>query len=325
MIEMNLDFIDTSSLYIILGAIVALLGIILAVLGLQSILGKRDRVSDRLDQFVAPEDLPDAEGKSAPIITREMTGSLFSRTLVNWFSKLVKFFGRYTPDKQLVELEHKLTIAGNPGNLHAGGFFTMRILVILAGIAFAVLLNWDIQNLDMTNVLLGAMVILICWLLPTVWLNGRVRTRQDEIRRGLPDALDMLSVCASAGLGFDQSLQKISQYWDTELGTELKRVTEEMEMGISRAEALKNLSNRLEVDELSRFVAILIQAEKIGMSYADVLHSQAEQMRILRQYRAREIANKLPAKMIMPLALFIFPAMIAVILGPAIPTLFGLF
>jgi len=152
-----------------------------------------------------------------------------------------------------------------------------------------------------------------------------MRTRQDEIRRGLPDALDMLSVCASAGLGFDQSLQKISSYWDTELGYELQRTTQEMEMGISRADALRNMSSRVDVDDLSNFIAIIIQAEKIGMSYANVLHSQSLQMRVLRRLRAREIANKLPGKMIIPVALFIFPAIIVVILGPAIPTLFGIF
>jgi len=85
------------------------------------------------------------------------------------------------------------------------------------------------------------------------------------------------------------------------------------------------LSNRLDVDDLSQFIAITIQAEKIGMSYADVLHSQALQLRVLRQLRAREIANKLPAKMIVPLVVFIFTAMIAVILGPTIPLLTGIF
>jgi tight adherence protein C len=135
----------------------------------------------------------------------------------------------------------------------------------------------------------------------------------------------MLSVCASAGLGFDQSLQKVSDYWDTELGRELKRVTQEMEMGVARATALRDMSARLDVDDLSQFIAIIIQAEMIGMSYADVLHSQALQLRVLRQYRAREIANKLPAKMIIPLATCILPALIAVILGPAIPTLMDLF
>ncbi len=100
--------------------------------------------------------------------------------------------------------------------------------------------------------------------LPMLWLKSKVRTRQSEIGLGLPDALDMLSVCASAGLGFDQSLQKISSYWDTELGAELKRVTQEMELGISRSEALRNMSGRLCVDDLTQFIAIIIQAEKIG-------------------------------------------------------------
>ena len=152
-----------------------------------------------------------------------------------------------------------------------------------------------------------------------------MRNRQDEIRRALPDALDMLSVCASAGLGFDQSLQKISSYWDTEFGQEIKRTIQEMEMGVTRSDALRNLSQRLEVNDLSQFVAIIIQAEKIGMSYADVLTSQANQLRIMRQVRAREMANKLPGKMIIPVILFIFPAMIAVILGPTVPILMNLF
>jgi tight adherence protein C len=135
----------------------------------------------------------------------------------------------------------------------------------------------------------------------------------------------MLSVCASAGLGFDQSMQKICNYWDTELGLELKRVTQEMEMGVSRAIALKNMSNRLEVNDLTQFVSIIIQAEKIGMSYSNVLHSQALQLRVLRQLRAREIANQLPGKIIIPVILFIFPALIAVILGPAIPIIMDVF
>jgi len=172
---------------------------------------------------------------------------------------------------------------------------------------------------------MGGGVLIVCIIYPSAWLNGKARNRQDEIRRGLPDALDMLSVCASAGLGFDQSLQKISTYWDTELGREIIRATQEMEMGISRSEALRNLSDRLDVNDLSQFVAIIIQAEKIGMSVAEVLTNQANQLRVMRQVRAREKANKLPGKMIIPVLIFIFPAMIAVILGPAIPLFMNLF
>jgi tight adherence protein C len=189
----------------------------------------------------------------------------------------------------------------------------------------AFLINRDFKNIDSQNLMLGAGIILVAYLAPNYWLKGKARSRQDEIRRGLPDALDMLSVCASAGLGFDQSMQKISSYWDTELGREIKRTTQEMEMGVSRSVALRNLSNRVDVDDLARFVALIIQAEKVGMSYADVLHSQADQMRVQRMYRARELANKLPGKVIIPIGICIFPAIVIVILGPAIPTLLSVF
>ena len=96
-------------------------------------------------------------------------------------------------------------------------------------------------------------------------------------------------------------------------------------MGVSRTTALTNMSDRLDVDDLTSFITIIIQAELMGMSYADVLHSQAMQLRVMRQYRAREMANKLPAKMIIPLALFIFPAIIIVILGPVFPRILNIF
>jgi tight adherence protein C len=209
--------------------------------------------------------------------------------------------------------------------LTAPSFFAIRLLVLLGGLLFAYFLLRDTDNISLNTVIFSILVVIATWFLPVAWLNSRMRVRQDEIQRGLPDALDMLSVCASAGLGFDQSLQNISEYWDTELGDELKRTTEEMEMGVSRAVALRHLADRADVEELTQFIAILIQAERIGMSYADVLHSQAIQMRILRQLRMREIANKLPAKMIMPLVLLIFPAIIVVLLGPAVPQLLGAF
>jgi len=85
------------------------------------------------------------------------------------------------------------------------------------------------------------------------------------------------------------------------------------------------MADRLDVDEMTSFISIIVQAEEMGMSFADVLHSQADQMRILRQYRAKEVANRMPAKMIIPLAVFIFPALIAVILGPVIPNLLDAF
>ena len=322
---MSSDLLNSNLMFILLGGILAVLGLGLAIFGIRAWLKKGNKVASRLSTFVAPEPPPAPTPIGGQIIAREISGSLFNRTLIAWFQKFIDFLGSKTPKKLAGELDHKLGIAGNPYNMHAGEFYAFQFLLLLGGISLAFFVNRDFKNINMTYVLMGFLVIVICLMLPSVWLNGLIRAKQDEIRRGLPDALDMLSVCASAGLGFDQSLQKISDYWDTALGFEIKRATKEMEMGVSRGVALKNMSNRLDVDDLTRFIAIIIQAEKIGMSYADVLHSQALQMRVLRQYRAREIANKLPAKMILPLATMIFPAILAVILGPVIPTLFSLF
>ena len=322
---MNFDLTDTNLFFTLLGAIVAILGSGLAIYGISTWLKRGNKFSTRLDQFVAAEVQPPSKPITGQIIPREISGSLFSRTIVSWINKFIHFLERLTPKKMAVDLEHKLAIAGNPANIHAGTFFAIRFLVLLAGIILAFLINRDFKNISTVSVGFGILAIVACLFLPVAWLKGRVRSKQDEIRRELPNALDMLSVCADAGLGFDQSLQKISIYWDTEMGHELKRVTQELEMGVSRGVALKNMSNRLDVDDLSRFIAIIIQAEMIGMSYADVLHTQALQMRVLRQYWAREVANKLPAKMILPLALCIFPALIAVILGPTLPTILNIF
>ena len=148
-----------------------------------------------------------------------------------------------------------------------------------------------------------------------------INRRQSSVQKGLADAMDMLSVCATAGLGFDQSLQRVSEYWDTPIGREFGRVINEMEMGLTRRDALRNLSDRLEIREISSFVALILQTEQLGMSISDTLHTQAEQMRIERRFHAQEQAQKAPIKMLIPMALLIFPALLAVILGPALPTL----
>jgi tight adherence protein C len=135
----------------------------------------------------------------------------------------------------------------------------------------------------------------------------------------------MLSVCAEAGLGFDQALQRVGDHWNTPLGAEFSRVVTEMGMGVPRRTALRNLADRLNVHELSSFVAVILQSDQLGMSITDTLHAQAKQMRIERRFRAQEQARKMPLKMLFPLLLLMFPAMFAVILGPMIPVLGELF
>lgn len=176
-------------------------------------------------------------------------------------------------------------------------------------------------NPSLKYLLFALLVLLVFLAAPSAWLGRMMRLRQDTIRQGLPDALDMLSVITSAGLSFDQAMLRLGQTFKTPIGMEFARVVSEIEVGVSRKQALRNLQARVDISELSSFVAIILQSEALGMSVADVLHAQAEQMRIYRQFRAKEIAQQLPAKMMIPLTLFIFPALLAVILGPFFPVL----
>jgi tight adherence protein C len=159
----------------------------------------------------------------------------------------------------------------------------------------------------------------VAFLAPDFWLGSRVRKRKSEIRRSLPDALDMLTICVDAGSGLDAGLLKISEKWKNAIATEFGKVVAEVRIGLSRREALQNLAWRTNVEEVGSFTAVLTQAEQFGLSIATVLHTQSEQMRIRRWQRAEEEARKVPIKLLFPLIFMIFPALLAVSIGPAIP------
>jgi len=319
-------FLSSQNILLAIGALFLLiLGLGITFFGIYSWINREKKVTSRLEHYVVKEQPLREDINKKRILPRESAGSIIKRVFVPGFEKFATVISQITPAKQLEKLDHDLVIAGNPFNMRSGEFFSFQVLFLIFGALIGIYINFTAEEFDLLLFIVGIGITVIFVLLPKILLNAKVRAIQDSIRLELPDALDMLSVCANAGLGFDQSLQKISSYWDTPFGNELKRVTQEMEMGISRSQALRNLSSRMSVDDLSRFISIIVQAEIMGMSYAEVLHSQALQMRILRQYRAREIANRLPAKMIVPLAICIFPAILMVIIGPVIPTLLDLF
>lgn len=283
-----------------------------------------DEVSRRLHDYVeAPPTQVARISTTNTIRRRELSETFLNRTFLPAFKALGRLFGRLTPAGTLETIQHQLAIAGNPLRLGAREFYGIRLVFTLLGYYFVyVVLR---TGLTSRNLLVAGVLLYIITSLPKTWLRSRVRKRQEKVRKGLPDALDMLSVCAEAGLGFDQALQRVSEYWKTPLGKEFARVVSEIEMGISRQAALRNLADRLDVTELTSFVAVIIQSDELGMSIAETLHAQAGQMRIERRFRAQEQARKIPLKMLFPLMLLILPAMFIVVLGPAVPALSNLF
>ena len=153
--------------------------------------------------------------------------------------------------------------------------------------------------------------------MPQLLLNSRITRRQDGVRKALPDALDLLTICVEAGLGFDGAMAKVNEKWDNELSLSFGRVLREIQLGKLRRDALKDMSERVDIPELTSFVAAIVQSEQLGVSMAKVLRIQADQMRIRRRQAAEEKAQQAPIKMLFPMGLLIFPSLLIILLGPA--------
>ena len=155
------------------------------------------------------------------------------------------------------------------------------------------------------------------YVMPYLWLKSKISRRQKSVRKAMPDALDLLTICVEAGLGFDGAMQKVSEKWETELSLAFARVIREIQLGKLRREALRDMADRLGLGEMTSFVAAVIQSESLGVSLAKVLRIQSDQMRIKRRQLAEEEAHKAPIKMLIPMALLIFPSLMIVLLSPA--------
>ena len=159
------------------------------------------------------------------------------------------------------------------------------------------------------------------YMIPETWLLWRIRSRQHKLRRGLADGLDLLVICVEAGLGLDQALLRVSQELKVthpELSDELQLVNMEMRVGKSRMEALRELARRTGLDDIQALVAMLVQTERFGTSIAQSLRVHSDDLRTKRRQRAEELSAKTTVKMVPPLVFFIFPALMAVMLGPAV-------
>ncbi|HEV7865055.1 MAG TPA: type II secretion system F family protein [Acidimicrobiia bacterium] len=221
------------------------------------------------------------------------------------------------PRRRADQIRHKILIAGVSAKLGPEEFLVMQGVGLGAGVLLGLLLGkasgYNGFGLIRIVVLLAAMGAFA----PVAWLRRKQDERQASIKRDLPDVLDLLAISVEAGVGFEGAVEVVTRHFDTPLATEFGRTLQEMELGLPRRDALQNLKRRTEVPELSNFVLILVQADALGMPIGRVLRTQAVEMRLKRRAWAREKAARLPVKILLPLTLFILPALFVVILGPA--------
>jgi tight adherence protein C len=222
-------------------------------------------------------------------------------------------------------LRADLTHAGYRGK-HSVAWY--RGLSIGLGVVYGIVAYSFVSTLPFED----GMVILLAfgaaaagYATPHLWVQHRVTRRREDIRRSVPNVLDLIIVCVEAGLGLNAAVQRIARemrHTYPELSRELNILNQEIFLGINRAEAFRNLALRTGVDELRSLATVLMQSDRLGTSVADVLRVQAENLRTKRRQMAMEIAAKMPVKLIFPLVLFIFPQLILVILGPAMIQIF---
>ncbi|MEW6093166.1 MAG: type II secretion system F family protein [Chloroflexota bacterium] len=248
----------------------------------------------------------------------ELSQPFMDRVVLPAIRRLGEMSSRFTPQHVLEQTRKKLEMAGNPGRIDASTFMVLHFVVAGAfgGLVFLLSLTSKTFTLPV-KMLLVVVFAILGYFFPDLWIKSRIDRRQKQVRRAMPDALDLLTICVEAGLGFDAAMAKVNEKWDNELSLALGRVIREIQLGKLRRDALRDMADRLGIAEMTSFVAAVIQSELLGVSMAKVLRIQADQMRIKRRQRAEEEAHKAPIKMIIPLGIFVFPSLMIVLLTPA--------
>lgn len=268
-------------------------------------------VEDRLAEYTARDEPFTLE-------EIELSASFSERIVYPVIDSLSRFVIQFTPARALERTRHRLELADNPGNLTPGNFTTIRFVTmfVLGGLILALML---VARAPVgRRILFTAIVTILGFFLPDMWLTSKIKRRQQAAVRQLPDTLDLLTICVEAGLGLDQAIQRVVDKSDNELSRALNRYLQETRLGKPRREAFQSMAYRLEVPDVTTFVAAVVQATDLGVSMARILRVQSEQMRIRRRQRAEQEAHRAPIKMVFPLVFLIFPSILIVLLGPSI-------
>jgi tight adherence protein C len=255
---------------------------------------------------------------TVPIREHELSFPLFQRFIKPMVKGVIRVMTKYVPASRESALEKKLQEAGMSHSLSAREVLVIKYLL---SAALALIVRKLFSMIGKNPVQIWTIVvagIFLGWLLPDVILNSRANQRKAQVEKQLPDTLDLLTVCIEAGLSFEGAMQKVVEKSKGILANELSVVLQETRMGKPRREALREMTDRLQVDDFSNFVGAIIMTEQLGISMGNVLRVQSKQVRQKRRQRVEEMAMKAPVKMLIPMVALIFPTVFVVLLGPAL-------
>ncbi len=298
---------------VILGVILAIAAV-LVVIGIRNPYSENDmRMFDRLEEF-------SKSGEQVNLEKLEMTLPFTERVVYPLARKLGEITLRFTPQNWLSRINRRLELAGRSSRMDATVFLTLQFIfgILVGGLTFT-LLRLLGNNIPSGSIFLFTLVMtLLGFYIPHFQLSSSITKRQKQVRKDLPDALDLLTICVEAGLGFDAAMSRVAEKWNSQLSMSFARVIQEIQLGKLRREALHDMQDNIGISELTSFVAAIVQSEQLGVSMAKVLRVQADQMRVRRRQLAEEEAHKAPIKMLVPMAFIMFPSLLIILLAPAV-------
>jgi tight adherence protein C len=265
--------------------------------------GDRKRVNANLQRGLAPSLAPDAIGVEQAVSAMPDR----NKESLIW---------RLTPASAFARLDRLHSRAGRPADWPVERLVAGKLL--LGGVAAGFSLLIFASRPGALTFVMGLLVTVVCYFLPELLLTSRAQERSQAIALELADTLDQMTIAVQAGLAFDSAMAQAAKNGKGPLAQELTRTLQDLQMGASRREAYEALGQRSDVPDLRRFVRAVIQASAYGISIADVLSTQADEMRLKRRQRAEEKAMQIPVKVIFPLMLFILPVLFIVLLAPAV-------
>lgn len=244
-----------------------------------------------------------------------LTRSAHERAVRPMFGSMGARLRRLTPVGIVESLERRIALAGRPAAWPIERVLAAKL--IAGGIGITVALLYFFSNPSFGQLLKAGAMAAFGFFAVDLQLQAKGKERQKVIEQALPDVLDQMTICVEAGLGFEAAMVRAGRTGKGPMADELVRTLQEMQVGVGRGEALRNLGKRTSVPDLRQFTTAIVQAEAYGIPVADVLRTQAAELRLKRRQRAEEKAMKIPVKIIFPLVFCILPCMFIIILGPA--------
>ena len=299
---------------------VPLVGITLMVGGLAGVgaaAWRSHKTSSRLDFIRSLGSEAEIYAEAAPAVER-VQEPLVNRIFGPMTNGLRHNLSRLYPASEIDSVHADLLKAGLTGSVRAEEFVAIQVGLVMLGIAAGVVALASGAVSAKTGIAILLILPIVGGLVPTRWLRRRIKQRRERVTNDLPDLLDLMCISVAAGLGLEQAMQVSCARFESPVCDELRLTLREMELGLSRHDALENMKLRTDIDDLVTFSVVLSQADALGLPIGRVLEAQADEMRDKRRQRAREKAAKVPVKILFPLALCFLPAIMIVVLGPIV-------